>query len=1107
MSGIIHGILAALAGAVKDTYFNYVVLLLKGDNIIGTASSYLTDASTNNFNLVETNDVRNNTFNPFNGTYYSNYFDGNGDYLTVPANSAFDFGTGNFTIEAWANLVGPGTGDRFIVDQANGTRFLLRYNSSGVLQFYISSSLTLSTTVNIIGSWSHIVVVRSGTTISMFLNGSRVSTTTNSSSVGSSTDTVGIGAKNTGGTDFWQGYISNVRIVKGIAVYDPSLTSLTVPTAPLTAVSGTSLLTCQSNRFIDNSINNFTITRNGDVAVHPNQPFVLPESTAGSAYFVEANVTYLDLPSSANLNVGSGQFTIEAWIYPTSGTGWRCIYQFGPNYDDGLYISPTNTLTFYRGGVLIQTSQTVLLNEWSHVAATRDSFNNVWVFLNGTTPLSAGSSAYSFNDNTPRIGANGSGGERYTGFISNLRLLKGTALYTTNFTPPTSPLTAITNTSLLTLQSRFPARNSGFLDTSPHNLLITRTGNVSQDRFTPYGTEWSYYFQSGENYLSTPSSTSFNFGTGDYCIEAWVYLIAYGSGPAGTNSYTILFSSSGANHYWGLRQVSGNVWLSSYDGSVVHEQSSGSQFQLATWNHVAYVKNSGNYSMYLNGVSVYSAATNTSWGATAAFNVGASPTYYPTYYNTRGYMSDVRVVKGSPVYTSNFSAPTSRLTAISGTSLLTCQNNRFLDNSTNNFSLSTVGSVAIRPFDPYVPIAPYTSDNKGGNAFFDGVSDWLSVQDNPVLDINSSFTLECWAFFSLTTDQVIINRGGGSATWDSTSGHYYMLIYTGGNWVWRWNQNNSSTPAQISGTARIRSWNHIAVGFDGTTTRLWINGVSAGTSTTGYTVPATRNLTNIGRAVSNEAYVNTGGIGGLRLVKGTDVYGVGNSNITVPTSPLTAINNTSLLLNFTNAGVVDSAASGIFLETVGNCKISTTQSKYGNSSMSFDGGTTYISLLRAEPLCDWFSGSYTIEYWIYPNAFASSVNGGSNVYGNAGASSSTEYFSFGPRASGVVVWYYYNGSSQVVTSGTISTGVWTHLAMSYEKSSNTLRIFINGTLTTSHTVVGTPTIGTQDSAAAILVGAGANVRFNGYIDDLRITYGVARYTATFTPPQEGFPIQ
>ena len=197
-------------------------------------------------------------------TYYSNQFDGAGDNITISSNSAFDFGTGNYTVEFWyykqsivnSNMFLMGSSVFFAVNASNTAYEIFLNSGSGTM---VNASISLNV-------WNHFALVKSSNVVTVYHNGIAVGTINNSSINGYSNQTVQISGPF---TNFF-GYISNLRVVKGTAVYTSNFTP---PTVPLTAISGTSLLTCQSATFVDNSPNNFTITVSGDVAVSTQNPF------------------------------------------------------------------------------------------------------------------------------------------------------------------------------------------------------------------------------------------------------------------------------------------------------------------------------------------------------------------------------------------------------------------------------------------------------------------------------------------------------------------------------------------------------------------------------------------------------------------------------------------------------------------------------------------------------------------------------------------------------------------------------------------------------------------------------------------------------------------
>lgn len=187
---------------------------------------------------------------------------------------------------------------------------------------------------------------------------------------------------------------------------------------------------------------------------------------------------------------------------------------------------------------------------------------------------------------------------------------------------------------------------------------------------------------------------------------------------------------------------------------------------------------------------------------------------------------------------------------------------------------------------------------------------------------------------------------------------------------------------------------------------------------------------------------------------------------------------------FTNSG-----PGAITVTAVGNAQISTAQSKFGGASGAFDGSGDYLSCTLASLSTE----DFTIETWVRMPAFANYRM----LYDTRTADGDTSGFSLGVNASGQL--FVYLGTF-VLTTGTLTVNTWAHVALT--RASGTWRIFVNGVLqagTYSNSVNLTRTAVRVGMDWATLYG------FNGYLDDYRITKGVARYTGSFTPPTAAFP--
>ena len=676
--------------------------------------------------------------------------------------------------------------------------------------------------------------------------------------------------------------------------------------------------------------------------------------------------------------------------------------------------------------------------------------------------------------------------------LSGLTISGGGVTITDGGAPATDPY-FMYNSLLLPGNGTNTAQNNTFLDGSTNNFTITRNGNTTQGTFSPYGANWSNYFD-GSDYLSLADNANLNPGTQDFVMEAWVYLTGTtgnnqginGKGTPGTDGYTLFVTDA---------LVLSFIWNGTGGTTIT-----GGTLGLNTWNHVAVVRNNSVIRLYLNGVgAVSSTACTTDITSTATKFVGQARGGNPIL----GYMSNYRMTKGSlpsgyNATSSTLTVPTAPLTAISGTSLLTCVDNRLVDNSTNNFTITKNGDVSVQRFSPFSPGSAYSAGTIGGSGYFDGTGDYLSLASNAAFTVGTgAVTIEAWIYCtSLTqTYQGII----GGRLQDAITGYPGLSLVIDDSKLF-FTIMGISTGLVDTNNVSLNQWIHVVGVRSGTNAALFVNGVRKAFSASNSTNGTTSNMA-IGRYYSaDDGYYFPGYISDARIVKGTAVYDPTVATLTVPTAPLTAITNTSLLLNYTNAGIIDNTMINN-LETVGNAQISTTQSQFGGSSMAFDGTGDYLSSLDNLSL-GFGSGAFTVEGWIYLN----------NTSGTKGI-----VFGRGNNSFGFRVGQSYLGNVNglnIVKSGvldldycvfTFATNTWYHIAV--VRSGTTIYFFVNGTQqTTLGSGAGSFNYVNPTSGYYIGCNNDTNEQFAGYIDDLRITKGYARYTSNFTPPTTAFPL-
>jgi hypothetical protein len=630
------------------------------------------------------------------------------------------------------------------------------------------------------------------------------------------------------------------------------------------------------------------------------------------------------------------------------------------------------------------------------------------------------------------------------------------------------------------------AQNNTFLDSSANNFTITRNGNTTQGSFSAYGDLWSNYFDGNGDFLQTPQSAALAANSTNYTVEGWFYFDAatYSAFDSAGRGIVSDFLAN-ANGRWivGINS-SGNLGFYEQDASGANDVSAIDPTPITTrqWIYFAAVKSGTTMRLFKNGTQVATATSAVRTAFSGRLNIGQTTvdTSYRGFF--LGNISNVRFVNGSALYSSNFTPPTAPLTAISNTALLTCQSSMVIDNSTNRFVLTQNGNVSVSRFAPFNPTAPYSAATIGGSGYFDGTGDFLTTSGD-VATGTGNYTIETYVYMlSLPTFSMFLGKSGAFNT--ST----YLAIRPNAVSMGTFNGNYP----EWSFTFAVNTWYHIAVVRNGGVIRCYVNGVEA-TLTQFSASDTTSYVANIiGKYGASPDYAFPGYMSGLRIVAGTAIY---TSNFTPPTTPPTAVSGTQLLCNFTNAGIVDSAAK-TNLETVGNAQISTAQSKFGGSSMLFDGTADALAGYNNQTLI-LSSRNFTWECWVYLN----SISGTQAILSQRGAQQN-ELFLGLDTASGGQIFAYADGAGSPgrMCSVSMPTGQWVHIAL--VRVGTTVTLYKNGvggtTATSSQNFISQNVfVGADDSA-----GSGT---LNGYINDVRITNGVARYTSNFTPPTAAFP--
>ena len=420
-------------------------------------------------------------------------------YIEIPF-SSFNLGTGDFTIECWAmhvahsrdmnlfNLFNGSTRKFFVQARVDNSANDFHARFYGTSNQYNSNSIEWQNNDNALNTWYHVAVCRASGTFRIFLNGVLVSSEHNTGSEDLGVvDRLRVGYMASDSDKYWDGFVQDIRFYNA-AKYT---SNFSVPSGNSTIVADSPSGVAVSRKF------DYSVLDNGSVSFN-----------SGS--------DALTFPYNADFDLGSS-WTIEFWFYPydtsnakvmgtrgdSSPRGWEIVYWNGGQIGIEQY-GDQSTSGQQRGTKIVSPLA------WHHVAITHNG-TNTRTYIDGYSDLNyTGSSGSNWGagSHSLRIGRPESFAEGGRFAISNVRIVKGTVVYTTNFTPPTTPLTNITNTKLLCCNSKTSATSA---TVTPNT--ITKNGNTLANHFNPFDVADTIGKQSGFCILDTNNGGSSVTGT------------------------------------------------------------------------------------------------------------------------------------------------------------------------------------------------------------------------------------------------------------------------------------------------------------------------------------------------------------------------------------------------------------------------------------------------------------------------------------------------------------------------------------------------------------------------------------------------------------------
>lgn len=398
----------------------------------------------------------------------------------------------------------------------------------------------------------------------------------------------------------------------------------------------------------------------------------------GKSYYNPAGASWIEIAQHSDFAFGTSQdFTVEGWIWFGSTINDKYLFDGRPDNNslailmDGAYLK-----VYIAGAYRISSGITPFQpNTWNHIAYTRQGTTGT-LWLNGASVGTwTDTTNYTHNNSLKLMSRYVFGQGSQNSFLDEFRISK-VARYTGAFTPTTTGFSGDSDTiCLLHFDNQTGAR-------TPVTVIAAGYAQMSNVQSKFGGT--SCFLDGNSDYLQLSEGLpgTFNFGTGDYTVEMWVYPITLSS----DQKFLDLRSASDANNG---TNANGRNWLFDYTTTLrLYENGAaritGGTLSTGSWQHIAVSRQSGSTRMFINGTQVgstYSSSYDLTKTALGTPAIGSKNGSAANFFN--GYIDEVRI-SNTARYTANFTPATARYTNDSSTMLLLHMdgmvfNNNFVD--------------------------------------------------------------------------------------------------------------------------------------------------------------------------------------------------------------------------------------------------------------------------------------------------------------------------------------------------------------------------------------------------------------------------------------------